>query len=292
MLALLASTVLFVLSEDRLNMDLDTDSLKLIIALSKTGDTAHIADDSHENAKLRQRVIDLVSEMKNRGHAKHLKNEKITAAELALETLLYLTSKRAGDFLKHELRALGGLDYIVTEVVTSLDLLRYDVSHAGFSENVVDRLWKIDRCLLVLQQVTFNHEENQRYLLRVSDEKSNDLKLSGSPEIFISLFRFCNDHLKLLQRDSESAKVLHEILFNVLRVLGNLSQDHRGIGKYSLTKFQLIHEEYVVSDDFVQQFWAAKSCVPWTVSFHFVYIPFSMFPRIFPTRKYSISSCM
>lgn len=32
---------------------------------------------------------------------------------LAMETLLSLTSKRAGDWFKEELRLLGGLDHIV-----------------------------------------------------------------------------------------------------------------------------------------------------------------------------------
>ncbi|CAG7823220.1 unnamed protein product [Allacma fusca] len=231
-LALLASAVLFVLSQDRLNMDLDTDSLKLIIALTKACESSNTEDESLEILKLRQRVFDLVQEMKNRGHAKHLKVEKITASELALETLLYLTSKRAGEWVKHELRTLGGLDYIVTEVVTSLQWLRQELAGEGFSEGVIERLWKIDRCLRVLQQVTFNHEENQRYLLGVSEansSSSDNEKLDGTPEIFIALFRFCNDQLSSISTDSEPAKVLREILFSVLRVLVNLSHDYRGI---------------------------------------------------------------
>lgn len=35
------------------------------------------------------------------------------AGHLAMETLLSLTSKRAGDWFKEELRLLGGLDHIV-----------------------------------------------------------------------------------------------------------------------------------------------------------------------------------
>ncbi|MEQ2202756.1 hypothetical protein XENOCAPTIV_014775, partial [Xenoophorus captivus] len=36
---------------------------------------------------------------------------------LAMETLLSLTSKRAGDWFKEELRLLGGLDHIVDKGV-------------------------------------------------------------------------------------------------------------------------------------------------------------------------------
>lgn len=37
----------------------------------------------------------------------------LQTGHLAMETLLSLTSKRAGDWFKEELRLLGGLDHIV-----------------------------------------------------------------------------------------------------------------------------------------------------------------------------------
>jgi len=74
--------VLFVLSQDRLNMDLDTESLQLILALAKTEEKTHLVDENPELGKHRQRVIDLVTEMKTRGHAKLIKIEKITVSSL------------------------------------------------------------------------------------------------------------------------------------------------------------------------------------------------------------------
>lgn len=72
-LSLLAATVLFVLSQDRLNMDLDTESLKLILALTKADSAC--AGNEHEfsvtenveNIKNRKRVMQLCSEMQARG---------------------------------------------------------------------------------------------------------------------------------------------------------------------------------------------------------------------------------
>lgn len=40
-------------------------------------------------------------------------NLVLQSGHLAMETLLSLTSKRAGDWFKEELRLLGGLDHIV-----------------------------------------------------------------------------------------------------------------------------------------------------------------------------------
>jgi len=39
---------------------------------------------------------------------------------LAMETLLSLTSKRAGDWFKEELRLLGGLDHIVDKGILEM----------------------------------------------------------------------------------------------------------------------------------------------------------------------------
>lgn len=51
--------------------------------------------------------------MKSKGHALNLSLEHITADHLSMETLLSLTSKRAGEWFKEELRDLGGLEHLV-----------------------------------------------------------------------------------------------------------------------------------------------------------------------------------
>merc|ERR1712098_155380 len=69
-LALCTSTVLFVLSQDRLNMDMDRDSLKLMLNLLDTDCNIKTALEGHrELAKNKQKVIDICTEMKAAGHA-------------------------------------------------------------------------------------------------------------------------------------------------------------------------------------------------------------------------------
>jgi hypothetical protein len=58
-------------------------------------------------------VQELCAEMKKKGHAANLSLEDISADHLSMETLLSLTSKRAGEWFKEELRELGGLDHLV-----------------------------------------------------------------------------------------------------------------------------------------------------------------------------------
>ncbi|XP_008486218.1 wings apart-like protein homolog, partial [Diaphorina citri] len=77
------------------------------------------SDTSHKNAlddcglsdtqlhKTRTRVRELCAEIQSQGHAKHLNLDNITVGHLAMETLLSLTSKRAGEWFKEELRELA-----------------------------------------------------------------------------------------------------------------------------------------------------------------------------------------
>ena len=59
-------------------------------------------------------MIDLVAAMKAKGHALNLDLDLISADHLAMETLLSMTSKKAGEWFKEELRDLGGLDHLVS----------------------------------------------------------------------------------------------------------------------------------------------------------------------------------
>lgn len=71
-----------------------------------------------------------------------------------METLLSLTSKRAGEWFKEELRELGGLEHIVK---TIRDCHRHintqDITRSGWTDPLLDKLRKVDRCLRVLENV-------------------------------------------------------------------------------------------------------------------------------------------
>ncbi len=159
-LALCASTVLFVLSQDRLNMDLDRDSLELMLNLLDTDSRIKDALDGsgmnrRELEKNKQKVRDLVSAMKKKGHAVNLNVDHITADHLSIETLLSLTSKRAGEWFKEELRDLGGLDHLVRTLSECVSYLTAD-EISIWTEPLQNKLKKADRVLKVLENVSFN----------------------------------------------------------------------------------------------------------------------------------------
>jgi len=156
-LALCTASLMYILSRDRLNMDLDRSCLDLMIRLLEMDlDQDHGggagpdpgADptsqfSAREVAKMKEKIRKLCDTV----HNKHLDLQNITVpsrppaaswfcwpaphgslspqtGHLAMETLLSLTSKRAGDWFKEELRLLGGLDHIVDKGPCSEDRYR------------------------------------------------------------------------------------------------------------------------------------------------------------------------
>lgn len=73
-----------------------------------------------------------------------------------METLLSLTSKRAGEWFKEELRELGGLEHIVKTIrECHRHINGQDVLRSGWTDPLLDKLRKVDRCLRVLENVSF-----------------------------------------------------------------------------------------------------------------------------------------
>uniref|UniRef100_A0A673HIV5 Wings apart-like protein homolog n=1 Tax=Sinocyclocheilus rhinocerous TaxID=307959 RepID=A0A673HIV5_9TELE len=164
-LALCTASLMYILSRDRLNMDLDRASLDLMIRLLELEQDKSIADQltTKEMNKVKEKIRKLCETV----HNKHLDLENITTGHLAMETLLSLTSKRAGDWFKEELRLLGGLDHIVDKVKECVE----NLSREDDKENLVASLWGAERCLRVLESVTVHNPENQAYLIAYKDSQ-------------------------------------------------------------------------------------------------------------------------
>uniref|UniRef100_A0A1B0CVH6 WAPL domain-containing protein n=1 Tax=Lutzomyia longipalpis TaxID=7200 RepID=A0A1B0CVH6_LUTLO len=151
-LGLCTATIMFVLSQDNLNMDLDRDSLELMLSLLES-DVSHAnaLDDAGLSQQQLQRnklkVRELCGEVKGQGKAQHLNLDNITVGTLAMETLLSLTSKRAGEWFKEELRNLGGLEHIINTICECCRQISDYV--VGWTDALLDKLRKIERCLRV-----------------------------------------------------------------------------------------------------------------------------------------------
>uniref|UniRef100_A0A8D3DSI7 Wings apart-like protein homolog n=1 Tax=Scophthalmus maximus TaxID=52904 RepID=A0A8D3DSI7_SCOMX len=186
-LGLCTAALMYILSRDRLNMDLDRACLELMIKLLELDQDYSGHEDQltpKEVAKVKEKIRKLCETV----HNKHLDLENITTGHLAMETLLSLTSKRAGDWFKEELRLLGGLDHIVDKVKECVQ----NLSQEDDKENLVASLWGAERCLRVLESVTVQNPENQGYLIAYKDSQ---LIVSSARAL-----RYCEDMIQRYSR--------------------------------------------------------------------------------------------
>lgn len=186
-LALCTAALMYILSRDRLNMDLDRACLELMIKLLEL-DQDYSAHQDQLTAKEVEKVKEKIRKLCETVHNKHLDLENITTGHLAMETLLSLTSKRAGDWFKEELRLLGGLDHIVDKVKECVQ----NLSQEDDKENLVASLWGAERCLRVLESVTVQNPENQGYLIAYKDSQ---LIVSSARAL-----RYCEDMIQRYSR--------------------------------------------------------------------------------------------
>uniref|UniRef100_A0A8C9VJ62 Wings apart-like protein homolog n=1 Tax=Scleropages formosus TaxID=113540 RepID=A0A8C9VJ62_SCLFO len=218
-LALCTASLMYILSRDRLNMDLDRASLDLMIRLLEL-EQDNTADDqltAREMGKVKEKIRKLCETV----HNKHLDLENITTGHLAMETLLSLTSKRAGDWFKEELRMLGGLDHIVDKVKECVE----NLGEEDDKEKLVASLWGAERCLRVLESVTVHNPENQGYLIAY---KESQLIVSSAKGL-----RCCEAMIQRYSREASHTssccnvgKAVEDCMRSIIGVLLNLTHDN------------------------------------------------------------------
>uniref|UniRef100_A0A8C9Z7Q1 WAPL cohesin release factor n=1 Tax=Sander lucioperca TaxID=283035 RepID=A0A8C9Z7Q1_SANLU len=193
-------------------LELDQDQGSLAVTGTETDSTAQFS--AREIAKMKEKIRKLCDTV----HNKHLDLQNITTGHLAMETLLSLTSKRAGDWFKEELRLLGGLDHIIDKVKECVDNLNQEAE----KEKMVSSLWGAERCLRVLESVTVHNPENQGYLIAYKD---SSLIISSAKAL-----RRCEEMIQRYSRELNSdgavGKAVEDCMRAIIGVLLNLTHDN------------------------------------------------------------------
>ncbi|XP_072165383.1 wings apart-like protein homolog [Diadema setosum] len=230
-LGLCTAGLMYMLSRDRLNMDLDRESLWLLVRLLSK-DTGHRAKHLEaaqlsEYHKAQEKLWAVFSDLPKASNTLgDIECSDLSNGYLAMESLLSLTSRRAGEWFKEELRLAGGLEHIAQTVISAA-LSLSPVTGRMEGENLV--LFKtMNRCLRVLENVTFMNNENQQFLLelkgcslvkavaKVLRMCESQLEMCGEPEVPV---------VKKLDSNSLHA-ILHQGLLATLRLLLNISHDN------------------------------------------------------------------
>ncbi|XP_053677941.1 protein wings apart-like [Anopheles nili] len=217
-LGLCTAAIMYVFSQDKLNMDLDRDSLELMLNLLDTDHKLDGAQQQGQLQKIRQRVKELCEEIKSAGKAKHIDTDRVTAGSLAMESLLSLTSQRAGEWFKDELRVLGGIEHLIKTVNECYE--QVPSRARDWTEPAVAKLRKIERCLRVLNNVTLFNPQNQSFLL--------EHRAGLLVQILVKLYRQVDSDLMHYPTDDTSPKesigvLLRELLQPMLHMLITLT---------------------------------------------------------------------
>jgi hypothetical protein len=249
-LGLCTAMVMFALSQDTLKMDLDRGSLELMLNLLECeGSVKQYPKDmamNKQHIERKQKVRELCEEIQSQGKSIHLNLDNITAAQLAMESLLSLTSKRAGEWLKEDLRELGGIEHIIRTVCECCHQITEYVEE--WTEPLLEKLNKIERCLRILENVTSNNEENQKYMLHY--------KSQVFVKALCGFFNLLSTELTIYptteKTPKESAGVaIREAVVPLLKVIINLTHPFNDRGEIKKFISDFISDSYKFS--FLQQ---------------------------------------
>ena len=170
---------MYTLSRDKLVMDIDKSSLKLMINILKVNiPTPKQLAENMLYKKIYQQCKDLLiklEEQYNNNHDDHAENiesvvyslkfdfDNLNSKLLSIECLLSLTNRRIGDWYKEELRVLGAFEHI-------FDLIEKCVVDINLNLNNEDKnlfnnlIAKYIRCFKLLENVTHANLENQNFI--------------------------------------------------------------------------------------------------------------------------------
>ncbi|KRX90664.1 Wings apart-like -like protein [Trichinella pseudospiralis] len=238
-LALATACLFYLLARDRLCLVVDECSLGLLVNLVKP---MKVDETNEEFLKCKEKIWKVLCDWRTEVESSNIRKvlimfdlteKNLNTSFLALESLVFISSRSDSDAFKQEMRLNGGVEIAARRVADETK----KISQAKGDEACIYPLLCLQRALRILENVTTKASQNKGYLV------TNDSL--GMLDSLLTLFDFCLNGIiakekslpDVEDKNSPSAQVssLLLIVFSELfRLLCNLSNNNGNFTNFLL----------------------------------------------------------
>ena len=236
-LALCTAAFLYVIAIDDRHFDFSKDAIEIILKILKA-EEEHIANKgtfpikkpSKSLTNFRKKIGDLFrQELKT---VDFIDLDNISTADLVHEVLIFLTAPTAEVDFREFIRTMGGIDFFILSF--DFVLSRLDKYHRITNENCT-RFSKIERCLQMLENLTYMNSDNQNYALNFKNKMIVKSIYGTLTHCLSIIHKSKSNKIKLLGK-SKNLDNVFDCLFSTFRMMLNLTHGNEytctEIGKY------------------------------------------------------------
>lgn len=223
-LALCTAAFLYVIAIDDRHFDFSKDSIEIILKILKSEEdnlsrkgTFPEKKPSKSLTNFRKKIGDLFrQELKT---VDFIDLDNISTADLVHEVLIFLTAPTAEVDFREFIRTMGGIDFFILSF--DFILSRLDKYHRVTNENC-QRFSKIERCLQMLENLTYMNSDNQNYALNFRNKIIVKSTYGTLTHCLSVIHKSRSNKIKLLGK-SKNIDNVFDCLFSTLRMMLNLT---------------------------------------------------------------------
>ena len=238
-LALCTAAFLYVISIDDKHFDFSKPAIEILLKTLKAeeenirktnvfGQTVKKPTKSLTN--FRKKFSDLFrQELKS---ADFIDLDNIATADLVHEVLIFLTAPTAEVDFREFIRTMGGIDFFILSFEHLVS--RLDKYHRATNENCA-RFAKIERCLQMLENLTYMNTDNQNYSLNFQTKGIVKCLHGTLCNALTTIHKSKSAKIKLLAK-SKNLDTIFDCVFATMRMMLNLTHGNEysctEVGKY------------------------------------------------------------
>ena len=236
-LALCTAAFLYVISIDDKHFDFSKQAIEIILGILKAEEDNIACKGNLPEKKPSKSLINFRKKISDM-FRQELKSidfidlDNISTADLVHEVLIFLTAPTAEVDFREFIRTMGGIDFFILSFEHILS--RLDKYHHISNENC-QRFMKIERCLQVLENLTYMNSDNQNYALNFKSKIIIKCLHGTLTNALFVIHKNRSNKIKLLVK-SKNMETVFDCLFATLRLMLNLTHGNSysctEIGKY------------------------------------------------------------